>query len=376
MSEPHARRSAEGPLVCSTEPDPAQTRFREQWGMLEQRAQRIPVHHAVALAGGPESKLAVATARHGDRLVGVWPFQLEQRGPIRVATAAGGPLQVYDGPTLDAACDPIRTTRALWLVIKHWPGVDVVQMTAILPDSPVHAIPLVQPHVRVATATARVRLSNLPDAAALVAQQPKHRRKSVRRRARALAQRGPITFATLLDPIERAHAIQWAIDTKLAWLDAHDQLGATVRSQSFQSALRALAGSEAALVVHRLTVGDQTAAVELGYRDVDVYHSFLGTFSPAFEKEGVGVDLTLRTIDWSIQSGLRYYDLLAPVTPFKTTWADHQRTVCSASVPLTMRGRLAAPLRSVLRSRLKQLASRLPPQLRTALVAVRDRASA
>ena len=92
MSELHARRSAEGPPVSSNEPNPTYSRFRAQWGMLEHRARRVPVHHAVALKGGPTSELAVATVRHGDQLVGVWPFRLEQRGPIPVATAAGGPL--------------------------------------------------------------------------------------------------------------------------------------------------------------------------------------------------------------------------------------------------------------------------------------------
>ena len=68
-----------------------------------------------------------------------------------------------------------------------------------------------------------------------------------------------------------------------------------------------------------------------------------------------------------------HYELVAPITPFKTTWADHQRIVYGAVVTLGLRGRLAAPFIDGARARLKRLPARLPSKTRTAILSVRDR---
>lgn len=366
---PFLRRSP----VAGTASDPHTDRFRARWATLEAAARTVPSPSALVAAAVPPDSVRVATVHAGSELVGVWPLRIERLGPLRVALRAGGPLQVYDGPTLHPELPAAPLAARLWDAIGRWDDVDLVYLPAFLPGSAVASLPAIRAAALPRSRTARLRLAPLPDVQELIAQQPRHRRKSLRRRRRALERRGAVKAEVLTQVDARISAVEWALDTKIAWLDTHDAMGATVRSTGFRRTLLQLARRHPGLVVHRLQVGTETAAVELGFRDRTTYLSYLGTFSPHFAKDGAGVTLTLAAIDWCIAEGLETYDLLAPLTDFKQTWADQQRVVQAAAVPLSLAGKLAAPLFRDTRDRVKQLAERLPPWLRSELLTRLDR---
>lgn len=352
------------PLSAHTVADPRAPAFREAWRAIEAQAHRVPAPEALVAVATPKAGLRIAAATENGQLVGVWPFRITRAGPLKLAVRPGGPVQVYDGPTIRADAREATITQALWAVVKGWSDVDLVMLPAFLPDTPLHTLVDIGRVLIPKARTARIRLATLDSAEALVARQPKHRRKSIRRRGRALAKRGDVAFSTPTDPAERADCVAWALDTKVAWLDDQDALGMTVRSPAFRKMLDDLARKPAGLIVHQLTVGDELAAVELGFCDGRSYHSYLGTFHPDFAKEGAGVALTLEVVGWAIAQGLSDYDLLAPLTDFKATWSDHQRVVSSAMVPMGVRGHLAAPLFRDTRDRLKQLGGKLPAGVR------------
>ena len=343
------------------------------WRALEATAACVPAAVELLTAATPAASLRVVVAEQDGVLVGIWAFRIASVGPLRVATRPGGPAQVYDGPTLHTSAHAPRVVNALWRVVSSWDDVDLVHLPAFLPDAPVRSLAAVDAAALPRERTCRVALSDLSSADDLVARQRKHRRKTIRRRAKALAKRGTVTFHTATEPEHRRSLVRWALATKVDWLDDQDALGATVRSAAFHALLDALAGAPTGLMVHALSVGQTTAAVELGFVDGDTYHSFLGTFDADFAKEGAGVALTLKVMQWCIEQGLSTYDLLAPVTDFKRAWSDHQRVVYAAAVPMNLRGQLAAPLFRDARSRLKQLGERLPSTWRAPLLQLMDR---
>ncbi len=353
-------------IVTRTVQAPLGAAFIEAWRSLEAVARCVPA--GVDLCTTASQDLRVVAAEQDGVLVGIWAFRVSTVGPLRVALRPGGGAQVYDGPTLHRDVPDSAVLDALWATVASWADVDLVQLPAFLPDAPIRSLPAVAAATFPRERTSRVSLAGLSSVDDLVARQRKHRRKSLRRRRSALAKRGKVTFQTATSPRVRESLVRWALDTKVDWLDQQDALGATVRSATFQQQLLDLAGTPGGLVVHGLFVDQRVAAVELGFLDGLVYHSFLGTFHPDFAKEGAGVALTLDVVQWCIEQGLTTYDLLAPVTEFKTTWADHQRVVYAACVPLSLRGQLASPMMRHARSRLRQLGEHLPGTWRAPLL--------
>lgn len=331
------------------------------WQALEAVAGDPPAACGPLLHGAADP--VIVLVRQGGLLVGLWALRRDRMGPLRRLRRMGGDLQTYDGLMVHADGDPAAIAAAAWDALARDGAADVLQLTALRAADPLAALPAVRATARVDAVTHTVDLRRWASADELVAALPKRKRGSLRRRAKKLAQRGAVVFTAETDPVARVRAVQTAIQLKLAWLDAQGEAAPVFRSRTFQDGLRARAADPALqgdLAVLTLRVGGHLAAVEICTRTRTRCDSFIGAYDPAFAKEGAGTALTLRTIGWAIDQGLQTYDLLPPETAFKREWADAAADVLSATVPLSVPGRLLLPAARDGRRWLKERYQALP----------------
>lgn len=337
------------------------------WRALELRAARSPL--ASGMLDGPldPDGLFVAAAYEGARLQGVWPLRVFRRGLARVAVRAGRELQPYDGLVLDPSSP--SAAAALWSAVRRRCPADVLQLRAIPHHSPLHHLPAVRQAALPSAQTWWLETSAMADPDLVLRRLSKSRRKSVRRRRRALEARGDVRLERLQDPERRGQAVADALALKHDWLASKDLHSFAVGSGWFEQALRRavqrpdLVGP---IEVFALSVAGEDVAFEIGFRDRAGYCSFLGAFSPAWAGLGVGTELTAGVLRWCVQEGVPRCDLLPPTSPFKAAWCDVKATVWSAQIPLSRRGRLLRPAAGAAR-KLKPLYLSLSPDIRRRL---------
>lgn len=363
---PHLHVISAGPLESSTvRGGTALQDLLPEWRDLEDRAQRVPLSAAVLAASGAFSAhpdVRIVTVRDGAGLQAVWPLAVDHRGPVRIARRLGGPLQATDGLTLASAAPSRQLARAAWAEVARWTDVDVLQLSALTVGDPLLEQPGLCHWSQSTHRTCRVRLHPGRD---LLAGKSRQRRKAVRRRRRQLEAQGEVRFRRLTAPSDRETAVMEAIQAKRQWLDEQGAPAPVLRSSRFQEGLRAAARQspeDARFEVFRLELDGRGVAWELGHVDGDTFRSFVGAYDGELARLGLGVTLTLETVAWCAARGLRLYDFLPPLTPFKQSWADHERRICRVVCPLRTRGRLVVPAVRDGRQLAKQAWQRLVPR--------------
>ncbi len=338
--------------------------LRAAWAALDQRAERVPVSLGLLEAAGRlrDRALRLVAVTAGDTLVGLWPLEVQQLGPARVASRLGGPLQPYDGLTLAPGVPHQAAQAAAWAALRAADDLDLVRLDALDAGDLLLRDPEAAAGARRHTAAGRVVAAGAPP---LLARQSKSRRKTVRRRRRQLEALGPVAFHRITAPAARVRALETALSVKEAWLDQLDALGLVFRSAGFQDGLRGAVAVDPArsmLEMFQLTVDGQPVAWELCHRDPRSLRSFLGCYRPDLAPLGVGVALSLETVAWAAAQGIGVYDFLPPLTDFKRAWADHERSVAAVVLPLRLRGRPLVPLLRDGRRVVKQAWERLAPE--------------
>lgn len=339
-----------------------------EWKALESRAAPQPI--AAAMLDGPLSRdgVFIAAAYDGARLLGVWPLRVLRRGVMRIAVRAGRELQPYDGMVLDAT-EPDAVAAELWRAVEKSCPADVLRLRAIPDQSPLCRVQRITEHAEPSAETWWLETSALTDPEQVLQRLTRSRRKSARRKRRALEKLGAVRFTPLERPQDRAQAVAAALMLKRAWLDKQDlhsfAIGADWFGQGLQRAAQKPALSET-LQVFTLSIDDVDVAFEIGFRDPSGYRSFLGAFSPDWADRGVGTELTACVLRWCVQEGIPRCDLLPPSSDFKAGWCDTTAPVWSAQIPLSRRGRLLRLSSDAARA-LKPLYLDLSPQTRRRL---------
>jgi CelD/BcsL family acetyltransferase involved in cellulose biosynthesis len=357
-----------------------------EWRQLEARATRVPTPVGLLeqiVARIDVSAPRVVTIRAGDELVGIWALRRQHAGPLSIASRLGRTLQPYDDLVLAPGCDAEAVAQAAWAEVRRWRDVDAIQLPSIEQRSILRSVPDIAAAARPSDMGCVLDLTLHADPSSYLAGRSKNRRKAARRSLNQLKRRGPVVFADVEDPHLRRKLVTEAIALKCAWLDERNAPSPALRAPWFIEVLAAAAAEPGAadpgaadpLKVFHLTAGGQTAAIEIGMVDGDVYRSYLGTYSPDFAHEHPGATLTLNVIGWSIEAGLTCYDMLPPETPFKKHWTDTEVMVHGSVVPLSWRGELTLPLLRNGRQWAKQLYGRLPERAQEAAIKVIRRGS-
>ncbi len=251
----------------------------------------------------------------------------------------------------DAAADPAVVRFAFLRKVRDDARIAplLARRTAIVAD---HRAPYVDPH-RPPVAKARDQ-------------------RELRRFRRRLQDIGALRFTVVAGADALPH-LREAIELKRAWLAERGMPSGVIGDADWESAVEALARAPASpLRIARLSVGERTAAVEIGVVCGTRWCAFLGALDPDFARSGPGHVQMAETIAHCRDAGLSVYDLLAPADVYKDGLAHDAVAVRDHAVALTAAG-WAGMIAATALPAAKRLAARLPAGLLRAVMASRSR---
>ncbi len=269
----------------------------------------------------------ILCVREKGRLVLLAPFQIERRFGIRIARWIGEPLTQY-GDALARQGEDRHRWRALAVEeMAGWADVDLVALMrlradGVLSDGRSTGEPLAAPFTDLQCRSPR-------------------QRKSIQRRARRLEARGAIALVDADSAAERESLVRHALALKRAWLRRRGAYSAGLSHPLAEDFLAALA-RDGFLRANALTVGGETAALDLGFYGGGAYRALLGCFDERFAEGAPGQALTARLIARLAREGLASYDMLPPADAYKFAWATGETRIETRFIATSVKGRIAA----------------------------------
>lgn len=153
----------------------------------------------------------VVTVWDDRRLVMLWPLQIEAAFGATIVRWIGEPMTQYGDALAGPGDDRAYWRDAVDAEFSRWNDVDLFAFTRLRADG-----------VVAATTTASLNGDGFMAAPFVDLEFPvkpaRRHRKRFERRARLLATFGPVRFAEVIDPAERARLARSAIAIKLGWL--------------------------------------------------------------------------------------------------------------------------------------------------------------
>lgn len=344
-----------------------------EWRALEEREPAAAtafqscdlILHWARCFSNERNELRVVAVRERGELVLVWPLAVEA-GPFgRIARWAGDPVGQYGDVVAarGAACEV--WIEAAFAEIGRWEDIGFLCLRGVREDGAIaewlarKGRPLGSPEQALVFDAAP-----FADAEAFAsARWPELKRN--RRRMKKLAEIGNVEFG-IAGPGEEARAlVARAFAFKREWLAERGLYGRALIDSRTEECLLALAGDPAsAIAVSSLSVGGEIAAVEIGFRRGGRHYAYMGSFSPAFAKQGPGNLTTEFTIRDCIGQGLGEYDPLPPAADYKLAWSNASVPVHDYGIVLTWGGYVALAWASILRPAAKALYEKLPLTVR------------
>jgi CelD/BcsL family acetyltransferase involved in cellulose biosynthesis len=332
MAEPTCR-------VESVETLDGVDRLESEWAELERRTPEATGFQSFRwcrawLGADPEAHPRILCVREGERLVMLWPLQIQKRFGVSIARWIGEPLTQYGDALAEAGEGRARWREVGEAEMARWRDVDLFAFTRIradgvLAEGACDGEPLSAPYVDLREARPR-------------------RHKSIERRARRLEANGPVTLVEARTSAERESLARHALALKREWLRSKGMFSAGLSHPASEDFLAALA-RDGFLRIHVLRVDGDVAAVDLGFDGGGAYRSFLGCFDNRFAEGSPGQALTSRLIAACAEQGLSAYDLLIPADAYKLLWASGETPVRARFKARNLRGRLAGVAFSSLR---------------------------
>ncbi|MAM94202.1 GNAT family N-acetyltransferase [Parvibaculum sp.] len=316
------------------------------------------------------NELRVVAVREKGELVLVWPLAVEKTPFGRIAGWAGDPVGQYgDVVAAEGGARDAWIERA-FAEIGNWSDVDFLCLRGVRADGAIAgwAARRAREIGPVLEAPA-FDAASFADAATFVAARwPEAKRNE--KRMKKLAALGDIHFEVLAPGERAAELVARGFAFKREWLASRGLYGRALIDRRTEDCLVALARDDTAasgITVSHLTVGGESAAVEIGFRRGGKHYAYMGTFSPAFAKQGPGHVATEFTIRDCIDRGLTEYDPLPPVADYKLSWSNASVSVRDYGVVLTWSGYAALAWMSIVRPAAKTLYEKLPLTLRRRL---------
>ena len=335
------------------------------WRALETRAVTTPYQRfewisAYCSAGFdlPQT-MAIIVISEGAKPVALMPFGITRRFGVRIAQLIGMQISnsdalVYD-PAYAARLTPEVLGDALGALNRAGARADLVSFHCLVPEWQGHANPLLAfPHV---PAPNNLYLGTLDTGEGLFIDEalPHKRRTNIRRSRRRLVEgHGELSVrvAASVAEIERIHAV--FLDQRAR---RFRKMGVeNIFAQApFQTLFRSLAiaslGDEKPIFrYHALYAGDEILATSLGVTTPTHYSQYINstTEGPAAKYSLMGVMLSF-LIDDLRRDGVVSFDMGLGDFDYKTDWTK-ATTVYDSVIPVSVAGRLAAPLLLAARS--------------------------
>ncbi|MGD0636384.1 MAG: GNAT family N-acetyltransferase [Beijerinckiaceae bacterium] len=316
---------------------------------------------AARQTSGSLAKLCVVAVFGDQRLVMLWPLEIEQQAKISIARWIGEPITQYGDILAEPGEDRVHWFEAAREHLWRRRGVDLFALSRLRGDSVLAQLALGLEAAGPRTSAPFVDLTCFEHR-----ENGRSRHKSMSRRAKQLASLGQVSLRVVEDPAARIETVRTALAQKRFWLQAKG-LYSTGLTHAATDAFFDRIAATGNLLVHALLVGQETAAVEIGFIHRTAYRSLLGTFGLRFAAGSPGHALTSLLLEKCAAQGLETFDFLAPNDPYKMIWAKKTVEIDTLLKPLTIWGHAGAFALKRLRPLAKRAQTALPQSARRAL---------
>jgi CelD/BcsL family acetyltransferase involved in cellulose biosynthesis len=151
-----------------------------------------------------------------------------------------------------------------------------------------------------------------------------HHARELRRLRRRLSEQGDLVFEVVRGAATR-EILHETLQFKRDWLIERGLPSALFGNRHWERVILDLAGARCGateMMVARVLVGGMTAATEIGFVDRDTWFAYMGALSPDIARFGPGHILMDELMAWCRARGLKAYDLLPPIQPYKLALAS------------------------------------------------------
>lgn len=296
-----------------------------------------------AFTAHARAKPRIATMRdETGRLVCIFPLCLTRRGPVSFAEWIGQPLIQYGDILLSRSADLHAVRSTLAQSAGMWADISGFRLRKVRDDSAIASlIHLDRYRIGASEQAAIADLSGFENAEAYFATHTSRTRKNRRSRRRKLESKGRITFEVLLPGGEACDICETAIAWKLDWLADRELSSRMFSNQTALDVLADMASStdrDTGFRAFVLKSDGKPVAIECSFVHRRTIYSFIGAYHPDFESLSVGKLQMEDSIRHAFDADFDCYDLLAPMTSYKESWATRSVCVAEYAVPLDVMG--------------------------------------
>lgn len=278
----------------------------------------------------------VMIVHDGERMVGLAPFVLRNRGGMRLLRGMGVGVGNY-WDIIAAPEDRMQVVgevaRALRRRCSEWDALFLDR----LPEESSTEEALVEAGLRLGRrarwASPRIALPETFDA--YLAGLSKNRRWRMRRNLQAV-DNGAMTIRTISDANELHEAIACWQRFRIEWWTKRErEMNPEHGSERFlaftEEAITAMV-SRGLAAVCEVRYQQELLGITIDFLDASTFYYWLSGFDPRFEELRPGHTLIAYRIRWSIERGRRYYDFMIGDEPYKRDYAPIDRAVVSMTV--------------------------------------------
>jgi CelD/BcsL family acetyltransferase involved in cellulose biosynthesis len=167
-----------------------------------------------------------------------------------------------------------------------------------------------------------------------------HHARELRRLRRRLSEQGDVVFEVLSGAATR-EILHETLQFKRAWLIERGLPSTLFGNPHWERVILDLAGARCGateMMVARVVVGGTTAATEIGFVDRDTWFAYMGALAPDVARFGPGHILMDELMAWCRARGLKAYDLLPPIQPYKLALTSRTIPVRDYALALGLAG--------------------------------------
>jgi len=288
-----------------------------------------------------KTSLSIVAARHGGRLVMVWPLVAVRRAGLTVLCWMGEPVSQYGDVLVEDGPARFHLLSQSFAYVKSL-GADVIHLRKTREDAAV--LPLLRQADALSIAVAAAPYLDLASAADFETYQrryPAKKRARRRRLRQRLEERGTVGFESQDCGPAAVELLAHALRLKGKWLSERGVVAPVLQDDRFGQFLRDVAGREGtpAVRISALRCNGEPAAVEVSLECKRHQVAYLISYDVELAHYGVGIIVAEDSIRTAHGGGLARFDLLTPADAYKLEWSDASVEVHDWAVSLSPLGR-------------------------------------
>lgn len=378
---PAAPSVSVGSLRVSTER--ALASLRHPWQDLHRRVPGATLYQShgwcevwvEACAGlGRPVDVRIITVFEEGRLVLLWPLAVRSLGPVGILHALAEPATQYCDLLVERSPRSAEWVDLALRQVRAEPGVDLVHLHNVREGGGLDSFGRshLGQHQLSQDEAPFLRLSGEAEGEELGRPKTRSGRSvnALKRHWRNLERHGRVEFQSV-PRCRHVAAVAEALELKRAWLQERGGVSAGYDHPANGAAISEIA-RRGLFMVTRLSVGGETAAVEIGLIERGRYYSLIQSYDRRYAAHAPG-----RLLLWKLFAetglGIEVFDFLAPTHPHKTEWTDAVIVVTDYAIPLNLKGRLAVSYLRTGKPWLKRAFGTLPMPVRKRVIGLAHR---